>query len=165
MTRRAFSGLDSRVPAGLALAALGVVLTELSYSVRDSWSVQRFWPLLVVGFGVSRLAEPAGRVAGWVLIVVGAALQLANLGVFVLPAREVVRYWPVVVMLAGLQEMLRSRGLPAKVEGLAAAFLGLWLQLSYFGAPHIGSYRPWPLLLLAFGALMAWRGSYAQSSV
>jgi hypothetical protein len=164
MARRMVSITGARVPAGLATLGLGVVLTILSYSGHQSWSTQRFWPLLVVGFGVLRIGERSNRIAGWVLLVVGGAVQLSNLGLFVLPAREVVRYWPVTVMLAGVREIALSRSAGAKGEGLAVLCLGAWLQLSYFGAPHISSYRPWPLVLAALGGVMVWRGLCRRGS-
>jgi hypothetical protein len=154
-----FSWIDSRVPAGLAIVALGIVLGVLSVSAPETWSIQRFWPLLVVGFGVLRIAEPSNRIEGGILVMVGVAVLLSNVGVYALPGREVVRYWPLTVVLVGVWEMVSSRGIGAKGEGFAVVFLGLWLQLSYFGAPHISSYRLWPLVLAAVGALMTWRGA------
>jgi hypothetical protein len=158
MAQRVLSSIDSRILAGSATVALGAVLTLLSYSSRQAWSTQRFWPLLVVGFGVIRIAERSNRIAGWLLLIVGTAVQLSNLGLFVLPAHEVVRYWPLTVIFAGLSETVLSQSPGAKGEGLAVLCLGGWLQLSYFGAPHISSYRPWPLVLAAVGAVMLWRG-------
>ena len=164
MAQRVFSSIDSRILAGLATVALGAVLTVLSYSSHQAWSTQRFWPLLVVGFGVIRIAERSNRIAGWLLLIVGGAVQVSNLGLFVLPAREAVRYWPLTVMLAGLSETVLSQSRGAKGEGLAVLCLGGWLQLSYFGASHISSYRPWPLVLAAVGAVMVWRGLCTRRS-
>jgi LiaF transmembrane domain len=144
------SRIDSRVVAGLALIALGVVLTELSFSTHQSWSVQRFWPMLVVAFGVSRIVERPTRLAGFVLLIVGCGVQLSNIGLYVLPERQVVRFWPLAVVLVGLWLVL-SGVAAAKIEGFAILFLGAWLQLSYFGGPHIGSYRVWPLGLAVIG--------------
>jgi LiaF transmembrane domain len=147
------------------MVALGIVLTVLSFKTHSTWSIQRFWPLLVVGFGVIRIAERSRRIGGWVLLLVGAVVQLANLGVFVLPAREAVRYWPLTVVLVGLWELARSRSMGANVEGFAVVILGVWLQLSYFGASHISSYRPWPLVLAAIGGVLVWRGLYTHRSL
>jgi hypothetical protein len=156
--RRIFFHTDSRVPAGLAIVALSMVLLVLGFSAREAWSIQRFWPLLVVGFGVLRIVEPWRRIGGWILLVVGGIVQLSNLGVFGLPQRELVRYWPLIVVLVGLWELVKARSVGAKVEGIAVVLLGSWLQLSYLGAPQISSYRTWPLVLAAIGAWMVWRG-------
>jgi hypothetical protein len=158
MARRSHFGFDSRVPAGVVIAAIGFVLTLLSYTAHGAWSVQRFWPLLVVGFGVMRVSEPSGRLAGWVLLLVGGGVLFSNLGLYALPSREVMRYWPLTVMLAGIVEMVMSRNVGVLVEGFAVLFLGAWLQWSYFGAFPIASCRPWPLVLAAVGAVMVWRG-------
>jgi len=139
------------------MVALGIVLTVLSFHAYDTWSIGRYWPILVVGFGVIRIAEPSGHLPGWVLLTVGGAVLLSNLGLFVLPAREVVRYWPLAVVVVGFWELVALPRIGAKVEGLAVVFLGVWLQLSYFGAAHISSYRPWPLVLAAVGLVMVWR--------
>ena len=157
--------MDSRIPLGLAIVAAGAVLTALSFSTHQSWSIQRFWPLLVVGFGLLRIAGQSRQIAGWILLIVGGAVQLSNLGLFVLPGREVVRYWPVIVVLVGLRVLVWSRSPGAKVEGFAVAFLGVWLQLSYFGATHISSYRPWPLALAGIGGVMVWRGLRKRKSL
>lgn len=160
MARRSHFGFDPRVPAGVVIAGIGFVLTLLSYTAHEPWSIQRLWPLLIAGFGVMRISEPSGRLAGWVLLLVGAGVLLSNLGLYALPAREVVRYWPLTVLLVGLVEMARSRNMGALAEGFAVLFLGAWLEWSYFGAFPIGSYRPWPLLLSAIGCVMVWRGLY-----
>ena len=162
MARRIFSYADARLPAGLAIVALGLVLTTLSFSAGEAWSTQRFWPLLVAVFGAMRIAEQPRRVEGWILLIIGGAVQLANLGLFVLPGREVVRYWPLAVVLVGVWELVSSRSMGAKVEGVAVVFLGAWLQLSYFGAVHVSSYRLWPLLLSAAGGVMVWRSYYGR---
>ena len=152
-----FSTIDHRVPLGLAITVLGVVLTVLSFSVVEAWSIQRFWPLLIVVSGLLRIAERANQWEGWLLLIVGGTVQLSNLGLFVLPAHEVMRYWPLTVVVAGLSEAA-SRNVEVKGEGLAVLFLGAWLQLSYFGEPHFSLYRAWPLALAAAGPVMAWRG-------
>src|SRR5437764_5279121 len=105
--------IDSRVALGLAIVALGVVLTVLTYSTHEAWSTQRFWPLLVVGFGVMRITEQSSRIEGWVLVIVGGGVLLSNFGLFVLPAREVVRYWPLSGVMVGLSEMVLSRSMGA----------------------------------------------------
>ncbi len=162
MARRVLSSMDSRVLAGAVTVCLGLVLTVLSFSVHQEWSIQRFWPLLVVVFGVVRIAEQARRIEGWVLLLVGGVVLLSNLGLFVLPGSEAVRYWPVAVVLAGVSELVLSQGLGAKGEGAAVVFLGVWLQLSYFGAVAVSSYRAWPLAVAAVGGVMLWRGRYSH---
>jgi len=154
--------IDSRAVAGSAIVILGSILTVLSLTLRQAWSVERFWPMLVVGFGVSRIVERSGRFEGWLLLAVGGWVQLSNIGVVALPGHEVVRYWPLTVVLAGVWEVVFSRRAGAIVEGAAIVFLGVWLQSSYFGAVHIGSYRLWPVVLVAIGGVMVWRSFRPQ---
>ena len=152
-----------RVLSGAVTVCMGLVLTVLSFSVHQEWTIQRFWPLLVVVFGVVRIVEQERRIEGWVLLLVGGAVLLSNLGLFELPGSEVVRYWPVAVVLAGISELVLFEGLGAKGEGAAVVFLGVWLQLSYFGAVPVSSYRAWPLAVVAVGGLMLWRGRYSTA--
>ena len=148
---------------GLIVGLLGFLFTLQNFGVLLLGDVQLFWPLLVVAFGVSRVFERStGRLGAIVLLIVGGVVQFSNLGLFVLPGRELVRYWPLTVVLAGLWELVFSQGTRAMVEGSAIAFLGLWLQLSYFGMVHISSYRLWPLVLSAIGCVMVWRGLSAR---
>jgi len=163
--RWVFTSIDRRVAFGSAIVALGVLLTVLSYGTRGAWGIQRLWPLLVVGLGFVRIADQSSRIAGWVLMIAGGGVLLSNLGLFTLPECEVVRYWPLTVVIVGLLEVVRSRSIGGKGEGVGALFLGVWLQLSYFGAPHISSYHPWPLALAAVGGLAAWRGLKAPQKL
>jgi LiaF transmembrane domain len=149
---------------GVFVGILGIVFTLQNFGVFSLGDVQLFWPMLVVAFGLCRVFERSGRLEGAILLVVGGGVQLSNLGLFALPAREVMRYWPLTVVAAGLWELALSQGIRAAVEGFAIASLGMWLQLSYFGVVHISSYRLWPLVLVVVGCVMAWRGRYASGS-
>lgn len=155
---------NARVAAGAIAGLLGIFFTIQNFFAFLPGGVQFFWPLLVVAFGISRIIERGGRSEGLLLLLVGGGVQLANFGLFVLPAREAVRYWPLAVVVAGLREMVLSRDIRFILEGSAIVLLGAWLQLSYFGFVHISSYRLWPLALVAVGGVMAWRGIYEQSS-
>ena len=118
--------------------------------------------MLVVAFGLCRVFERSGRVEGLILLILGGGVQLSNLGLFALPPLEAVRYWPLTVVAVGLWELALSQGIRTMVEGFAIASLGMWLQFSYFGVVHISSYRPWPLVLVAVGGVMVWRGFCAR---
>ena len=153
-----------RVVVGVIVGLLGILFTLQNFGVLSLGDVQLFWPMLVVAFGVSRIIEPRGRFGGLVLVIVGGGVQLSNLGLFALPSAEVVRYWPLTVVFVSLWELMVAQRIGLLVELLAIGFLGLWLQLSYFGVIHISSYRLWPLVLVALGGVMVWRGLYAQGS-
>jgi LiaF transmembrane domain/LiaI-LiaF-like transmembrane region len=153
-----------RIVLGVIVGLIGLVFTLQNFGVLSIGDVQLFWPLLVVAFGLSRIVERAGLLAGLVLILAGGAVQLANLGFYALPESEVMRYWPLAVVLVGVWERVFSQGFGAVVESSAIAFLGLWLQLSYFGAVHVSSFRLWPLVLSVVGGVMVWRSFSARGS-
>ncbi len=152
------------VVLGVIVGLLGILFTLQNVGVLTLGDVQLFWPMIVVAFGVSRIIEPRGRLGGLVLLIVGGGVQLSNLGLFALPSAEVVRYWPLTVVFVSLWELMVAQRIGLLVELLAIGFLGLWLQLSYFGVVHISSYSLWPLVLVAVGGVMVWRGVYAPGS-
>ncbi len=82
------------VVLGLIVGLLGILFTLQNFGVLLLGDVQLFWPLLVVAFGVSRVFERSGRLGAFVLLIVGGVVQFSNLGLLVLPGRELVRYWP-----------------------------------------------------------------------
>ncbi len=149
--------------AGAVLLLLGVLFTLQNFAVLAFGDAQLLWPLILVAFGLSRVLERGGRVEGAVLLLAGVVIQLANLGAFTLPAYERVRYWPLAVLLAGLSEVRSFQSPWTILEGCVIVFVGSWLQLSYFGLVHIGSYRAWPLLIVAVGGLMLLRGLARRS--
>ena len=151
-----------QVVVGVIFGLLGILFILQNFGVPLLGDAQLFWPMLVVAFGSYRVFERSGRVEGLILLIVGGGVQLSNLGFFALPPREVMRYWPLTVVAVGLWELALSQGIRAMVEGFAIASLGMWLQFSYFGVVHISSYRPWPLVLVAIGGVMVWKGSYAR---
>jgi hypothetical protein len=155
---------NAQVATGVIVGFLGILFTLQNFSALSLGDVQRFWPLLVVAFGLCRVFERSGRPEGLILLMVGGGVQLSNLGLFALPPLEAVRYWPLTVVAVGLWELALSQGTRAMVEGFAIASLGMWLQFSYFGIVHVNSYRPWPLVLVVVGGVMVWRGFYARGS-
>lgn len=59
----------------------------------------RFWPLILVFFGVGHLFTPSNRTWGILLLVLGTVFQLNTLGITHLGFREL---WPVAVIAVGL---------------------------------------------------------------
>ena len=153
-----------QVVVGVIVGLLGVLFTLQNFDVLLLGDVQLVWPLLVVAFGLCRVFERSARVEGLILLIVGGGVQLSNLGLFALPAHEMVRYWPLTVVAVGLWELALSQGIRTTVEGFAIASLGMWLQFSYFGVVHISSYRLWPVALMVIGSVMVWRGFCVRGS-
>lgn len=95
------SRITGRTVAGLILVLLGVVFTLDNFGVIEAGEIFRYWPLLLVGAGLAKLAHarlPEQRVAGSIFVAVGAALLLRNLHVISFHIRDV---WPLVLVFGG----------------------------------------------------------------
>lgn len=101
----------------IALAGVGLLLNQMG--VIPFNPVARFWPLLLVLFGVMNLLTQSGRFLGFLLIVAGAVLQLNKLGLTHLTFSEL---WPLAVIAVGVLLMwasLETRGfIQAKKKAL-----------------------------------------------
>jgi hypothetical protein len=76
------SWLSARLVFGLFVLALGLVFTVDSLGLAEARPLLRWWPLLLVGLGLVKLAEPdrpASLVFGGLLVLFGGALVLDNL--------------------------------------------------------------------------------------
>ena len=73
---------DSRLIPGLVIVVLGVLLMLDNLGVLEIERLWRFWPVILIAFGLHRLLEqPAQRRGfGLVLLVVGIVFQLRNFG-------------------------------------------------------------------------------------
>ncbi len=101
MSAPAFSRITGRVIAGGILIALGLLFTLDNFGLVNAGDVFRYWPLMLVGFGLLRIAQasyPAQRVAGGIVVALGIALLLRTLHVVSFHVRDV---WPVVFLLGG----------------------------------------------------------------
>lgn len=92
----------------IVLCGLGLLLYQLG--VMPFNPVARFWPLLLIAFGVMNLLTHSGRFFGFLLILAGAVLQLNKLGLTHLSFAEL---WPLALIALGLLLMwgsLETRG-------------------------------------------------------
>lgn len=107
------SRVTGRTIAGLILVALGVVFTLDNFGVIEAGEVFRYWPLLLVGAGLAKLAHarlPEQRVAGSIFVAAGIALLLRNFHVISFHVRDV---WPLFLVFGGaflVWGSLRARG-------------------------------------------------------
>ena len=93
---------------GLAVFAVGLLLTLDNFDLIDASEYFHLWPILVILAGVSRIARPAPSRclgSGLVWIGVGAVLLLDNLGYI---AFDIWDLWPLLLVFAGLS--ILSRG-------------------------------------------------------
>ena len=86
---------DSRLIPGLVIALLGVLLMLHNLGVLEIERLWRFWPLILISFGLHRLLEqPARRRGfGFALLVIGIAFQLHYFGWMPLNLGHLEQYW------------------------------------------------------------------------
>jgi hypothetical protein len=90
-----------RLIAGVILVGLGLIYALQSFGLLYAGDLLRFWPLILVGVGVTKIIHarfPAQRTAGFVVAAVGVLILLWTLNVSWFRARDV---WPVVLLLVG----------------------------------------------------------------
>jgi predicted membrane protein len=101
----------------IILVGMGLLLYHMGVIPFDPFA--RFWPLLLVFFGITNLLSHSGRFFGFLLILAGTFLQLNKLGITHLGFDEL---WPLAIIAVGLLVMwgsLETRGyLRAKAKVL-----------------------------------------------
>lgn len=146
---------------GFVLVLVGVALLLDHMGVTSVAYLWKFWPLLLVFFGVMHIATQAGRGLGLVLIVLGGLLQLNTLGILHLSFRDL---WPLAIIAVGILLIwgsLESRGYGPrrpKIDwtkpGAAEEFRGkLREQIAgaYGGANDSGTGPNWLNAVAVFG--------------
>lgn len=134
------------------LLVIGAVLVAAGMSLLFSlWvpglDAMPFWPLLLVVFGVLRLAVPGPKgysvysvVEGIVLLVLGVVLLLAGVGVISVNVDEWISHeWPFLLVMAGLLLQARALRMPAfAVAASAVLVVFCVLGATLYGAagPH-----------------------------
>jgi hypothetical protein len=97
---------------GLVLATLGSLFLLDNFLILDVQRILPFWPLLLVGLGVIKVAQSPrgdGLWVGGALIAVGCVLTLKHLGWLQFEVRQL---WPVALIAAGLAVIFKSRVQP-----------------------------------------------------
>jgi predicted membrane protein len=95
---------------GLLIVLVGTALLLHQLGIIPIDLVARFWPLLLVVFGVMNLMTQSGRFFGFLLILAGVVLQLNKLGITHLSFADL---WPIALIAVGLLLMwgsLETRG-------------------------------------------------------
>ena len=115
---------------GLMIAAIGALLLLDHLDLIRVGSLLRFWPMILVCFGIGHLFTPSSRIWGVILILIGAVFQLNNLGIL---HEGIADLWPVLIIVVGLFLMwaamrppviLSSPGDPSSDTLNAAAIFG-----------------------------------------
>ena len=90
--------LTPRLILGLCLIALGVLFALDNLGLLDFGHVVRFWPVILIAVGLSKLQTPYQSSGGIVWIGIGVGLLLHTLNVV-----PIWRLWPFVLVLIGAQ--------------------------------------------------------------
>jgi predicted membrane protein len=96
-----------------------------------------------------------GLLFGILLVVAGTVLLLDRMEI--LEAREWLRYWPLVLVAIGIGQLIQSQGPIGRVLGGILVAVGVLFQLDQLGDIRFHLHDAWPLLIVAFGLLLAWR--------
>jgi hypothetical protein len=99
---------------GLIIVFVGVALLLDHMDILPFGAVSRFWPMLLVVFGIMNITTQSGRSFGFVCIAAGLLLQLNKLGVLHLTFAD---FWPLVIIAVGVLLIwgsLETRGMRRK---------------------------------------------------
>ena len=108
-TARAAARLTPQVVLGLVIVTFGFLLTADNLEYLDASRVIRYWPLILVVFGLAKLLQSdttSGRLFGTTLMAVGAWMTADE--VFDVPL-DIERWWPLALVVLGA--LIISRGL------------------------------------------------------
>ena len=93
---------------GLGIVGIGALALLDNLKLFDTPLLRTFWPLILVVWGLARLAwsgHPGSRLFGLLLVLVGALMTAHNLGYGSFDLRQ---WWPVFIILAGAAIVLRG---------------------------------------------------------
>jgi len=96
-----------------------------------------------------------GLLFGIVLVAAGTLLLLDRMEI--LEAREWLRLWPLALMAVGLATLVRSHGVFGRVWGGLLVLAGGLFELDQLGDIRFRFHDAWPLLIIAFGLMLAWK--------
>ncbi|MGD0298242.1 MAG: DUF5668 domain-containing protein [Bryobacteraceae bacterium] len=137
---RVRSGL-SGIVVGALIVAIGLIILLDNLGIVRVYDIWRFWPVILIGFGISRILEsrgPGGQVWGGLMVLVGAAFLLDNLHILIFDFDVSHLIWPLAVIGFGVFMLLRAmdrrrylEGMPATATAATAdGVLGSWAIFS-----------------------------------
>jgi LiaF transmembrane domain/LiaI-LiaF-like transmembrane region len=144
---------------GLLIAAAGLILTLHNLNIIRIQGIWRFWPLILIGFGVAQVLDTDGknRNAGIVLLSIGSFFQLANLDLISVRVRDLWRFWPLILIGAGVAQLVSTRQPRNLTAGLFLVTLGLYFQLWMLDLINVRLWQLWPVILIVIGIGMVER--------
>jgi hypothetical protein len=105
---------------GLLIILLGVLFTLDRLDFMDARDLLRFWPILLVIYGASRLLQPAGsqgRVWGMILVLAGGAMFIDRLDLLDF---RLTSLWPLLLVAGGAALVLRAARRTGVASGVPA---------------------------------------------
>jgi predicted membrane protein len=93
---------------------------------------------------------------GAVIVVIGAALLLDNLGI-IPSSRDIIRLWPAILVAIGLQDLIVTRDGSRAMRGALLLAFGSLLLLNTFDVISVNVFQLWPLFIILFGIQMLFR--------
>jgi len=93
---------------------------------------------------------------GVVIVVIGAALLLDNLGV-IPSSRDIIQLWPAILVVIGLRDLFVTHDSSRAMRGALLLAFGTLLLLNSFDVISVNVLQLWPLFIILFGAQMLLR--------
>jgi predicted membrane protein len=100
-----------------------------------------------------------GAIWGGIILVVGVAFLLDNLGI--LPLDKLFRFWPLFLIAAGTAKLMRREH---RVWGISVFLVGVLFLLDNFGFAHFRWSQLWPLALIVGGIMLIWNSLEARKN-
>ncbi|MBR9975478.1 MAG: hypothetical protein KFF77_07835 [Bacteroidetes bacterium] len=109
--------MTSQAVIGIVVLLLGVILTLGNFDIIEASSVLRFWPALLVLFGMLKALQPGpggGRLFGAGVTVVGIFMLLGRLDIIWFDLWDL---WPLVLIAVGASLVLKTGRRSAEKRG------------------------------------------------
>ena len=108
-----------QIVLGLLIVVVGVIFTLDNLDIIYAHDYLRYWPALVVIYGISKMIQPRGRPGrffGLIVTFVGAALLIDRLDFFYFRLWD---FWPLIIVAVGLSMIWRRSKGPGSPDHMA----------------------------------------------
>lgn len=129
----------SGIVLGALIVAGGIALLLDNMGILRIHDLWRFWPVLLIGWGVSKLLSacaPAGYIWGGLVTLVGALILLDNLNILIFDFNLVDLIWPLLIIGFGVSLLLRAlerrSATGGKPQALTNPDVNVWAIFSGF---------------------------------
>ncbi len=124
MDRHSYRSGAGGIVIGSLIVVIGLLILLDNMNIIRVHDVWRYWPVLLIVFGVAKILEahrPAGYVWGGVVTLAGALILLDNLDIVVFDFNLI---WPLLLIAFGLSMLLRSMDRKRYLASATAAGTG-----------------------------------------